>query len=568
MILPPPRSWAAADRWALTALLAIAALLWVPRLRGPLDLRYDAGVYYLLGTSLAEGRGYRLLNEPGAIHAIQYPPLLPLVAAAHQRLLGTSDPAVVGHWLRITAFLLFLVYAAAAFLLIHRFLPTGYAFLGALLAVLHVQTLFLSDYFATDVPYALVSSLFFLTGGGVAAAVLAVAAYGLRTAGVALLGAWIAEGLLRRRFRAAALRAVLALVAVGSWQGYAASVKSGPEYTHPAYAYQRADYQYYNVGYAENLSYIDPFQPELGRATTRQWLTRVWTNILGMPMSLGEAVSLHRGWWRGEANRIEERIPGLVIPDWTISIALALISLAVIAGIVLLAMDRHWMVVLYIVGSVVLIAVTPWPGQFARYLIPLTPFLALSLVTCVAAVSARAAATGGRWRWASRGGAVFLILILIQQVYTLFKTFTKHHEPALMVDASGRRHEYRLFFYDTTWQLHDESLAWLAKVATPGAVVATSTPHLTYLKTHLPAIMPPYEVDPERAERLLEAVPVTYLVVDNLDFLDVGRRYTYPVLRKYPERWKLVYAVNDSGPRIYQRSERPGSAVAESPRSK
>lgn len=557
MILPPPRRWAAADGRALVVLITIAAALWAPRLRGPLDLRYDAGVYYILGTSLAEGHGYRLLNEPGAAQAVQYPPVLPLVAAAHQRVLGTHDPAIVGHWLRITFCLLFLVYAAATFLLARRFLPSGYAFLSGLLAVLNVHTLFMSDYFAADVPYALVSTLFFLTGGGAAAAGLAVVAFGLRTAGVALLGAWIAEGLIRRRYRQAVVRTGVALVAVGGWQVYVASVKSSPEFAHPAYAYQRADYQYYNVGYLENLSYVDPFTPELGRASGKEWARRVTTNLLHMPTSLGEAASLHRGWWRGEANRIEERFPGLTIPDWIIEVALAVMSVGVIGGIILLALDRHWMVVLYILGSVVLIAVTPWPGQFARYLIPVTPFLTLALVTFVVGLAGRAGAVAGPWRWAGAVGTGVIVFILAQQVFTLYKTFTHHHEAASMVDAAGRRHDYRLFFYDSTWQSHDASLAWLAAHARQGSVVATSTPHLTYLEAGLPAIMPPYEVDPERAEQLLEAVPVTYLVVDNLDFLDIGRRYTVPVLTRFPSRWKLVYPGVGGGPRIYQRSDAP-----------
>src|SRR5262245_34662494 len=92
-------------------LLAVALALWAPRLRGPIDLRYDAGVYYILGTSLAEGKGYRLLNEPGEISALQYPPLVPAIVAVEQKLLGTSDPFVVGQWLRWTYFAMFLVYS-------------------------------------------------------------------------------------------------------------------------------------------------------------------------------------------------------------------------------------------------------------------------------------------------------------------------------------------------------------------------------------------------------------------------------------------------------------------------
>nr|MDQ3041714.1 hypothetical protein [Acidobacteriota bacterium] len=62
--------WLKSEKAVLIALLALAVLTWVPRLKGPLDLRWDGGVYYILGTSLAEGRGYKLLNEPGDIDAV------------------------------------------------------------------------------------------------------------------------------------------------------------------------------------------------------------------------------------------------------------------------------------------------------------------------------------------------------------------------------------------------------------------------------------------------------------------------------------------------------------------
>lgn len=124
----------------LSALILLSAALWLPRLQGPLDFRYDAGVYYILGTSLAEGKGYRLLNEPGEIVAIQYPPLLPLVAAVHQRLAGSTDPNVVGHWLRYSFAVLVTGYIAAVYLLACRFLVPGFAFLTALVSLLNVYT--------------------------------------------------------------------------------------------------------------------------------------------------------------------------------------------------------------------------------------------------------------------------------------------------------------------------------------------------------------------------------------------------------------------------------------------
>jgi hypothetical protein len=553
------RSWSTTERRLAALILLIAAGLWAPRLQGPLDLRYDAGVYYILGRSLAEGHGYRLLNEPGAIEAIQYPPVLPAVAALHQLVLGTSDPVVVGHALRLTMALLFLGYAFASFALARRYLAPGFAFAVALLAILNVQVLFLSDYFAADLPYAAVSLFFFVAPVGFAAGALAVLAFGLRTAGVALLAAWAAQSLLHRRWREAAVRLSVAVATAAGWQAYVHHVKTGVEFSNPAYSYQRAAYQFYNVGYVENMSYVDPFRPELGPAGRRDLAERLGTNLRAIPTAVGEAATLERGWLVGEVKRVRERLPALAPPDWTVFATLGLLSAMVIGGLVLLARKGQWLPVIYVVGSIALIVVTPWPGQFRRYLVPLAPILALALVSVPATIAAHAGRSGGRgWRAASLTGQAMIAFVLVQEVYTVYKVFTKHHQPAVMTDANGRVHHFRLFFYDLAWQLHDDGLEWLGRQKSHQAIIATTTPHLAYLRTGMRAVMPPYEIDSTRAAALLAGVPVTYLVVDQLSFLDVARRYAAPVSRAAAAEWPLVYATSDSGPRIYRRLELKG----------
>ena len=532
MTLPEPTPWGRKDRGIVVAMMLLAVAMWLPRLRGPLDLRYDAGVYYILGTSLAEGHGYRLLNEPGSIQAIQYPPLLAGVAAVTQRVLGTDDPVIVGHWLRLGAVLLYACYAAAVYRLSRRFLRPWYAALVTVLTVIHSHTIFISDFFGADVPYALVTTLFFITGG-VAAAALAVAAYGIRSAGIALLGAWVAEPLIRRQPRRALARGFAAAGVVTAWMAYTGTVKSGPTYTHPAYAYQRAGYQFYNVDYAENMAYVDPFRPELGRVTRTQALGRVITNLSGMPMTIGEGVSVHRGWWHGEVDKLNARLGGLRIPPRLSDGLIVLLALPVVAGLALLALRGELMLVLYIAASLLMIAITPWPVQFVRYVVPLTPFLTLGLIVALEASAQKAETVGGpRWR-AVRAVLIGVVgLVAVQQVATVSRSISKYPSPAVIFDRAGTR---------------------LRRQARPGEIVATSTPHWAYLRTGLRSVMPPYEADPARAESLLEEVPVTYLIVDQLSFLDVGRRYTIPVIKTAPAHWQLIYAVNDSGPRIYRR---------------
>jgi hypothetical protein len=236
----PRRAWVAADILALLLVAGLAVLTWVPRSAGPLDLRWDAAVYYILGTSLAEGRGYKLLNEPGDIDAVQYPPLLPAIVAVHQLVLGTDDPTIVGRWLRLTSFLLYVGYAGVVFLFARSYLRRPHAILASLLAIFSLFTWFLSDALFTEVWFSAATVLFLVFARndgsrvhGALAYVCAVASYLLRTIGLAAFVVWIVDSLLRRRYRQALVRTALALLPVVGWQGYVLGVERSPEYVNP-----------------------------------------------------------------------------------------------------------------------------------------------------------------------------------------------------------------------------------------------------------------------------------------------------------------------------------------------
>src|SRR5215469_12487423 len=151
--------------WPEAVVVALVLILWVPRLSGPIDLRWDAGVYYILGTSLAEGHGYRILSEPGSPEAVQYPPLLPGMVALYARAFGSTDPAVIGPWLRLSYAALFLVYGIGVLTLARRYLSPLFAFMATALCLLNAWTIFLSDLLFAEIPFALVSVTFACVAG-------------------------------------------------------------------------------------------------------------------------------------------------------------------------------------------------------------------------------------------------------------------------------------------------------------------------------------------------------------------------------------------------------------------
>ncbi len=540
------------DLFAVVFLLGLSAALWAPRLVGPIDLRYDAGVYYILGTSLAEGKGYRLLNEPGEIQAVQYPPLLPALVALHEKVLGSRDPAWVGQWLRVTYCLISTATVIAAYAMARAFLRPIYAVCVGAATALYGQGIFISDLLFTEIPFSLLSLLFviFNRRSGAArfsapTALAGVAAYLLRTAAIALLAAWIAESLLRRRWQQAAVRVAVTLLPVLAWQAYIVHVTSGAEYQHPAYLYQRAPYQYYNVTYAENLMLVDSFRPERGWLSWTTLQDRISTNLAHIPQTFGEGASTGQYFWWLAVHRAESLLdldehlpmPNLVYLLW-------FLGCLVLVGLGLLALQGEWLICLYVAGATALMCLTPWPAQFIRYVIPLTPFLSLALVLALLRFQEFTARCPTKW--VQPLGRIVLVGVMT---------------PVLAAAAFGPQHLLRerhrtgarLIFYFKEWKEFDDSLAWLKDHVGPGDIVAAWSPHQVYLKTGCKAVMLPMEADFAKAQRLLDSVPVTYLLVDDVVLETMSDLYTKPIVRRNRTCWQRVYASGGGKVWIYRR---------------
>jgi len=551
--------------WHWAAVAALAILLWAPRLSGPIDLRWDAGVYYVLGTSLATGHGYRILSEPGSPEALQYPPLLPAIVALYQRALGSTDPAVVAPWLRISYAVLFLFYALAVLALARRYLRTGLAIVAVALSLLQVNTLFISDLLFSELPFVLISVLFVLVAVDgpfrsrphlreTLSFVLAAAGFLLRTAGVALLAAWVIEALARRQWRLTVARGLLALLPVVAWQAHVVRVRGSYDYAHPAYEYQRAPYQFYNVSYAENVG------PAGGsthtgsiHARTRSLALRLTKNLCRMGQRLGEGISTSEGYWRDLLMDAQHFVFGRqVIPPRSVLVPIVALSALVIAGIGIFLHRRIWLVAFILLVSIVLICMTPWPDQFQRYLMPLTPFLAIAAMLALAEIRVALQISGvaRATQWVGQVAVIGLLsLPLILQIYTASEIFSvRQQEGASFILGHGNVGARALFFYrDPLWRGWEQAIFWIRAHSAPDAIVATPYSHLCYLLTGRHAVSPPIESDPTRARHLLESVPVSYVIVD--------RGYSLAAIDRNSPGWRLVRSFG--GTRLYERSAGP-----------
>ena len=563
--------------WPGAVVFVIAFSLWAPRLSGPIDLRWDGSVYYVLGTSLATGQGYRILSEPGSPEMLRYPPLLPAIVAVCQRVLGSTDLTVVGPWLRILYAVLFLTYALAVLALARRYLPPVFAVIAVAFTLLQPNTIWLSDLLYTEIPFALVSVLFvlvavdrpFSSGNGwshrfgagrirpvcgpvagqgreqggpqgpahgragcgyralrpwlceTASFLLATAGFLLRTAGVALLAAWVLEALVRRRWRLALGRGFLAILPVIAWQAHVVRVTNSYEYSHPAYAYQRAPSHAYNGSYAESVGLSDPSHPGW-RHSLSALTNQLRVNTRPLIKSFGEALST------------SGRVPTLVL------------SAVAFVGLAMLVRRRAWMVLLIVLVSVAIIWPMPWRNQFYRYMVPLTPFLMIGVMIAFNDITAALSALPVRPVIATFGRialAVPVVFVFVLQISSVRKLFYDRAIAwASYVPDRGAVGPH-FFYYSPFSRAWDVEIAWIQSHSDPNAVVLTHLPHLCYLRTGHRAVLPPLERNQDRVRELLESVPVSYVILDPIDSM--------PAVEKDDQSWRIVDSVDRV--RLYER---------------
>jgi len=559
------------DAVSVTILLVASVLVWVPRLGGIIDLRWDGAVYYVLGTSIAQGRGYRLLYELGDIQAIQYPPLLPTLVALHQLALGTSDYHVVGQALRHSYAAIFFAYIVGVYVLARQTLSARLSLPIGLITGLFIWSVFTSDLLFAEIPFALATVVFFILhgqGGGsvrfAALSALGCIAYFLRLAGIALLAAWVIDAILGRRWRQVLLRSAVMLLPVLAWQSYIGEVKSEREYRQPAYPYQRASYQYHNVTYLENILLADPYIPGRGWLTPSLLAGRVLGNLAAMPDYMGEAIT---GGNRSRTDVLKKGFRLGVRPAWLGLIATTALGCLASAGLILRASRREWLLPAYVGTSVLIVSLTPWPEQVVRYLTPLTPFLVLALSqSLLAAGQFVERRRQGRWRQLAPVFVLGVLWLLVARNGFATVRILKTRNDARVAHAGRWEKGFEhLIFYDPAWDGFNQAIRWLDAHAGREGIVVSSTPQWVYLRSGRKAVMPPMESDTSRAQSLIDSVPAHYLIVDEMEHAAPVRHYLDGPVQAFPDLWEPVFRSEFGGAEVYHRRGDSRSVVSGPP---
>jgi hypothetical protein len=151
--------------------------------------------------------------------------------------------------------------------------------------------------------------------------------------------------------------------------------------------------------------------------------------------------------------------------------------------------------------------------------------------------------------------AGFLLLALTFQVYAGWQLFHRWRNRPILADANSThslRQAGKFFYYTQTWKAWDKAVAWICANTPADAIIATPHQHLCYLRSNRRTVLPPMETNPIRARRLLEAVPVSYVIVTKTGEMAGFSRYSLPAVQGDPANWSLVYSTDQTD--IYSRA--------------
>jgi hypothetical protein len=229
----------------------------------------------------------------------------------------------------------------------------------------------------------------------------------------------------------------------------------------------------------------------------------------------------------------------------------------ILTGAIVLLRRRECFIGCYVLFTLLLACFAPWQ-QISRYAVPIAPLLLVALLQCL--MTARNyLRRSGRWLFLFRGATyAAVVFVFTVQAGTYYLVQSRLSGPESWRNSQGALITFpQWLFTDQDIELADAT-NWIKAHARATDIVAAAMPQWVYLKTGLKSVMPPFVQNPGTAKRLLDSVPVRYLIIENKSRMgNSARDHMLPMLAAFPEEWRMLYLSEERSVRVFERVSRP-----------
>ena len=455
-----------------------------------LSLSGDNAEFMLLGRSMAEGYGLAHTHSPDPQPATKYPFGFPLMlAGVHTLAPGEIVP------MKILVALHYIASIPLLLLLLKRVSTPSLTLAVVAAAILSEPVLAYSSQVMSEVPFLPYSILGLIcllraaergTIWSLTVAVLAVmAAYYVRSVGIALIAAGIAFFLCCRRVRDAAIFGGGCVLLAFPWH-LRTALLDGKSYLNTW------------------LLLADPYRPQAGTLTFAGFLERVLQN-------------LQVYFWKV--------IPQSIFPSWFAASQLSMGVGTVVSLLVLVYVARQALrgelIALYML--LYLGACMLWPSVWSdiRLTLPLAPFFVLAGLTTLYQA----------WGFACDGKPLFLRTAA--PVLALLLVLTSNAQALDRRLPHGDR-------YPPDWDRYFKAAEWIADNTPADAVICCRKAYMMALLSHRKTISYPFTQDTQTLLETIKDRGATHIVVDRFAWTGSTARYLIPAVNAHPSRFKVL----------------------------
>ncbi len=464
------------------------------------DLNGDNANYFMLGKALATGQGYTSISNIRHSPENHFPPGYPFLISMVFRFFGESIVAIkIFNGIYILASII-LLYFLTSSITNNKTL----SFICSIFLTLNYHMLLYSTIMMSEAPFILASllslwavmkikddkNIFYQPPLYISLISLAVAYY-IRSTGLALLVGILLWFLVRKNWKAVLFYLAGFFLIALPWYLRSRNL-GGNEYIKP-------------------LVMINPYRPDLGNATTHDYIVRIVTNV---------------------SRYITREIPNSVFPfisadyhtpittwEWVVGL---IICVFIFYGLIKLKKYRL-LIISYLVATLGILFLWPevWIG--VRFILPITPLLLVALLY---------------------GIYTFYLQLLQQKKSGLspwyFLVIVFFFMKPLQVLHKDAKEDY-----PAEWKNYFEIAKWMKRQNLDSAVVCCRKPNLFYLFSDTYTCTFPYTNDDKEIIKQLKEDRVTHVVIDAL-----GYRQTYvyllPAILKNQDNFEPVLSLSDS----------------------
>lgn len=450
----------------------------------------DNAVYLNLAQSLAQGKGYKNLNQPGEPAHTQYPPGFPALLGLLMLVFGKSFVIMKFFIMLCGLFAFYLFYLIS----LRIFKEKYYLALATYLLVPLIINY--NHWILSEIPFlfANLATVYFVIraeegkkGFYYPAFLCANFAFFIRTTGIALIGAVLVYLIVRKKFREVLVFVGMFLILIIPW-----TIRNSH--------YSQAG------GYLDQFLAKNFYQPELGRIGIADFFIRIFNNFrlyffTILPQSLFSAIEA----------------------SWLLFL-LGLVSLALLVYGFFIR-RRNWSIFEFflIFGLVVLLV---WPEIWSsdRFLLPLLPILIIYILLGLTRLSARI-------KYILPALGFFFILVNLWAIVSQSRIAVSDNLQYLR----GNRYAG----YSPDWRRYFETIDWIKQNLPDDQVIMARKPEFVYLISGHKSFIYPYTTDPQTMRASIDQAD--YILLDNFFWTGHTRRYLIPALQLEPDRYEFVY---------------------------